>query len=211
MLVELEDFREGQSGRQTVLDEIDALQASIREVLNSVRDLLRDLRGESRLVSEAFTEVVGALLSKFERQTGIEVRLTIGAEWPAQLKAHAAVNLFRIIGEALTNVRRHSGARQVAVAMQSLGTSELSISVTDDGAGFGPVGVDEPGLGIVGMRERALLLGARLQIGRRDETGTTVSVVVPRGAITDRCEVDYPGAAQSVAPPYSSSKLAPAP
>ena len=187
MLVELDEFRVGQDGRRSVLGEIDALQASIRQVLDSLRELLHDLRGEPRLVSEAFTEVVARLLAEFEKQTGIEAQLTVAPGWPARVKASAAVNLVRIIGEALANVRRHSGATHVTVTMAPDGNSDVSISVTDDGQGFTPMGVGQLGMGIVGMRERAVLLGARLQISSHDDTGTTIRVIVSGRALSDSC------------------------
>lgn len=180
MLVNLEVFRGGQVGRRAVLEEIDGMQASLRDVLGSLRELLFDLRGESRPPSEPFTEAVAGLLDEFEAQSGIDARLTVGPGWPAEIEPAPAINLRRIIGEALTNVRRHSDARHVTVEMKAHGSTSLSITVSDDGRGFGVVGGVQPGLGIVGMREQALLLGASLQMRGRDTAGTTLSIIVPR-------------------------------
>lgn len=186
MLVELEDFRRGQLGRRTVLDQIDANQASIREVLASLRELLHELRGESRLVTEAFTDVVAKSLAEFAARTGIQAELTICPGWPERVRSAAAVDLYRIISEALTNVRRHSGASHVTVALAPHGASEVSITVVDDGRGFEPDAPGYGGLGVASMRERALLLGASLEMGSRLDAGTTVSVIVPGGTLTDR-------------------------
>ena len=185
MLVDLELFRREQSGRRSVIDKVDGIQVDIREVLSSMRELLHDLRGESRQLSEAFTDAVARLLSDFERQTGIEGRLTVAAGWPTRLRPAAAANLGGIVCEALANVRRHSEATHVAVALEPHGESGVAITITDDGRGLEPTVAARPGLGIAGMRERALLLGAVLLIQSLGETGTTISVVVPNGVVPE--------------------------
>jgi two-component system sensor histidine kinase UhpB len=184
ILMDLESFRGGQVGRPEVLDEIDSLQLSIRDVISNMRDLLQELRGESRLQSEAFTDVVARLLVEFERDTGIDARLTVGHGWPAHVDAAPAMHLCRIIGEALANVRRHSRASHVTVVLEPLGESGLSITVSDDGIGFEPDRAGYSGLGIVGMRERAQLLGASLHLGSRDGIGTILTVTVPIAAVS---------------------------
>ena len=184
ILMDLESFRGGQVGRPEVLDEIDSLQLSIRDVISNMRDLLQELRGESRLQSEAFTDVVARLLVEFERDTGIDARLTVGHGWPAHVDAAPAMHLCRIIGEALANVRRHSRASHVTVVLEPLGESGLSITVSDDGIGFEPDRAGYSGLGIVGMRERAQLLGANLHLGSRDGLGTILTVTVPTAAVS---------------------------
>jgi signal transduction histidine kinase len=148
-------------------------------VLNNLRDVLHDLRGESPLLAESFGEAVAALLADFERQTGISSRLTIQPEWPARLKTVAADNLYRIISEALVNVRRHSGASSVSVALQVSDGSEVAITVSDDGCGFEPGWAGALGMGAAGMRERALCLGARLQIDSGSGAGTTIRMTAP--------------------------------
>jgi signal transduction histidine kinase len=86
--------------------------------------------------------------------------------------------VLRIIGEALTNACRHAAAERIVVRATGSET-RLSIEVADDGRGFDLVGQPpaQQGQGLRGMRERAELLGARLDV-RSDETGTTVRVEV---------------------------------
>ena len=185
ILVDLELFRAEQTGRSSVLHRVDGLQGELRDVLGSLRELLLDLRGESRELAEAFPDSVASVLIDFERHTGIDARLTVGVTWPPQLKCVAAANLSRIIGEALANVRRHSGAEHVAIALHGHGDSGVSITITDDGVGLEPFLASHPGLGIEGMRERALLLGANLQVGGHEGSGTVISVVVPHGVVPE--------------------------
>jgi signal transduction histidine kinase len=84
--------------------------------------------------------------------------------------------LWRVLQEALTNVRRHSRARKVSVVLRTEG-EELIAEVSDDGRGFGPEAV--PGVGHSSMRERAAALGGELQIESEPEVGTTVRLRAP--------------------------------
>ena len=186
MLIELAIFRGEQVGQGGVAGRVDEWEAGIREVLSSLRELVYDLHGETQLFSGAFAEVVGRLLADFEQQTGIKTQLTVDDAWPPRLKAPATVDLCRIIGEALVNVRRHSGAKNVAIALGPHGPADLSITVADDGRGFETLPYGYPGVGIAAMRERATLLGASLFMGTRDTSGTTVSLIVPHAAVSER-------------------------
>ncbi len=182
ILVELENFKADQVGRQGVLDHVDAMQGSMREVLISLRELLIDLRGDSFSAGDKFADAVHVLLTDFQRRTGIEARLAVQSGWPAQIKPAAALNLHRITEEAVVNARRHSGATTVQVTLRPLSEKTFALSITDDGRGFEPDLVP-PGMGTVGMRERALLIGARLRIESRLGIGTTIHVIIPRSSL----------------------------
>jgi len=113
---------------------------------------------------------------------GIEVR--VEAAVPAQrLPAHIEVALFRIVQEALANVAKHSQAGHVDVRLTH-DDREITVTVADDGRGFdvahalGRAGPTES-VGLLGMQERARLLGGRLAIRSRDGGGTLVRVEVP--------------------------------
>src|SRR6266571_6164469 len=108
MLIELENFKVEQTGRQSVLRQLDELQGSTRDVLNNLRTVLYDLRGEEG-IEVAFIESVHGLLAKFEERTQVIASLSVAPTWPTSLRAPAALNIYRIIEEALTNMRLHSG------------------------------------------------------------------------------------------------------
>lgn len=184
MLIDLENFKAEQVGREGVLRKMDTLQDSTRGVLNSLRELLYELRGGPG-VEEGFVEAVRTLINHFQERTRIAADLSVLPGWPARVTSPAAVNLYRIIEEALANVRQHSGAKAVRIILQPHSDNELSICVSDDGRGLeledrGPVGPSMAGLGMVGMRERALFLGARLNVETVTGSGTRVTVIVPR-------------------------------
>jgi signal transduction histidine kinase len=124
-----------------------------------------------------------------------EVRLQDGLvrELPPGIRTTA----FRIVQEALANVRRHAGARSVEVALGERGGG-LHVVVRDDGRGFDPSAPEEPGhLGLRAMPERAELVGGRLRIESGPGRGTTVEVWLPLDAGVSDEAAGTPG----VAPP----------
>ena len=179
MLIDLENFKAEQVGRKSVLRQIDDLQGSTRQVLNSLRQLLHELRGTPP-VEASFSEAVRTLVDRFQERTSIAVSLTVLPGWPARVKSPAALNLYRIIEEALANVRQHSGAKTAHVILQPHSDEELSASISDDGRGLVTDDLGPLGMGMVGMKERALFLGARLGIEGVLGSGTTVRLVVKK-------------------------------
>jgi len=183
MLIELETFKVQQFGRESVLREATELQDSTRQVLQSIREMLYDHRGEPAS-EESFVSVLQGLLSRFEERTRIAVELMVSPSWPKKVRSAAALNLYRIVEEALTNIRLHSGARSVRVALEWLGGTELALIVRDDGGGVdSPESLGLGGMGVLGMRERAVLLGGRLTVESNPGGGTTVRAVVPEAGL----------------------------
>src|SRR5437588_8737292 len=181
MVVDMENFKLDQAGQHQVVSRVDSLQESTREVLHNLRQVLYDLREEPSTDS-SFVQQVGTLLRRFERSTGITSKLQVSTSWPSRLSAATAHNLYRIVEEALNNVRLHSGAGEVDVHLAA--TSDgVVLTVQDDGRGL--QSTDESrrqGMGVMGMRERAVLLGGELDIISDGSGGTTVKAIVPRSA-----------------------------
>ncbi len=95
------------------------------------------------------------------------------------LNPDCALALFRIAQEALTNVARHAGARQVTVALAQTET-EVTLEIKDDGQGITPASMAQSeSLGLLGMRERAYLWGGTVDIEGASGEGTRVSVRIP--------------------------------
>lgn len=180
MVIELENFKTEQTGRQSVLRQLDNLQDSTRDVLKNLRTVLYELRGEDEL-NDSLIESVRTLLARFEERTQVSTLLSVAPSWPKQIRTSAGLNVYRIIEEALTNVRRHSGAGLVQVALGPTTGDKIEIQVTDDGKGGAVDGVtSRPGLGVMGMRERAILLGGSLEVESEDGQGTTIRAILPR-------------------------------
>lgn len=181
MVVDMENFKLDQAGQDQVVERVDSLQESTRAVLHNLRQVLYDLREEPSMES-GFVQQVRTLLARFEGSTGIRSMLNVSSEWPARLSAATAHNLYRIVEEALNNVRLHSGAGRVDVELAANGDG-VELTVQDDGRGLAPgEGGRRQGMGMMGMRERAVLLGGELDVISSGGGGTTVKAVVPKAA-----------------------------
>jgi signal transduction histidine kinase len=180
MLIELENFKVEQIGRQSVLRQLDGLQESTRDVLTNLRRVLYDLRGETG-IEEGFADAVRALLDRFQERTHVNVSFSVSPLWPSRLRSQVALNIYRIIEEALTNVRLHSGAGLVEVALGAGAGSYLAVEVKDNGRGAeSGAGDRAPGMGVLGMQERALILGGRIEVETVTGGGTTVRAFIPK-------------------------------
>jgi two-component system sensor histidine kinase UhpB len=107
----------------------------------------------------------------------IDARLSTDGDF-SDLGDDAQLVVYRVAQEALSNATRHSGADRVEVRLRRLESGGVVLEVADDGRGFA-FDESQRGLGIGGMRERALLVGAELTIESRPEHGTTVRLDVP--------------------------------
>jgi PAS domain S-box-containing protein len=116
-------------------------------------------------------------LNEFAQRTGIEVTSTIAID-DMELDQRTAINVFRILQESLTNVARHAGATQVDVSLTGTGDG-LALEIRDNGCGVGLRDKPELGHGLVGIRERTLLLGGHMEIISAPGEGFTLRVHIP--------------------------------
>jgi two-component system sensor histidine kinase UhpB len=126
------------------------------------------------LDDHGLTAALHSQVQQFTEQTGIEVTFDAGGP-PAELTPEQQLVLYRVTQESLSNIAQHADARHVQVQLSFNGATVLRIS--DDGRGF--AGERAGGLGVLGMRERALLVGGRLTIGASEPRGTRVEVTLP--------------------------------
>jgi two-component system NarL family sensor kinase len=147
-----------------------------RENLEEARRSVLDLRTTSQLAGRPLSEALAALGRSFTSDTGIAVR--VQADSSLQLPIRTEAELFRIAQEALTNVRKHARAHRVDVALRRRGQAVV-LTVRDDGRGFRLRERRPDSHGLIGMRERARLLGGRLQVSSKLAGGTRVSARVP--------------------------------
>jgi two-component system NarL family sensor kinase len=149
--------------------------ATTRESIEEARRSVLDLRA-APLAGRPLAEALTALGRAFTSETGVQVRVRAASDLPLPLRAEA--ELYRIAQEALANVRQHAHATQVEIALRTT-AREAVLSVRDDGVGFDPRRKADGRHGLVGMRERARLLGGRLRVASRAGRGTGVTVRVP--------------------------------
>ncbi|MEW6325562.1 MAG: ATP-binding protein, partial [Nitrospirota bacterium] len=165
-----------------VMAELDQIRRVVEETYAEARELLVDFRAAFK-PGECFLDALNRHLSEFSRRTAIGTRLIAGPDL-GPLPSGAQMPLFRIIQEALSNVRRHAGARQVTVELTA-GESALEVAVRDDGCGFDAEAQARGGsahFGLQIMRERAARLGGSVRIESQAGRGTTVRLRVARGA-----------------------------
>jgi signal transduction histidine kinase len=154
-----------------VSDDLETLQGEVRQVIGEVRETLYDLRTD---VSEGqdLVSTLNTYLHRVRQRRGLDVTFVNDAT--ARLPLGVERELWRIAQEAITNVERHARASCVRVSWASDGRSGL-LEVTDDGQGLVATGAGRPdSYGILGMRERAAVIGALLEIESAPGTGTTV-------------------------------------
>ena len=165
-------FKAQVSGQELDLEE--ELEA-LGRAASGLRSAIYDLRHEKE---RAFVESVESLVG-FARQADIrrKVRLVVEKGFPEELPGEGSVELLRVLQEALTNVRRHSGATQVEVRLRIEG-QEVVAEVADDGRGFDTESV-RAGVGLSAMRERVEALGGNIEVKSRPGAGTRVEVKVP--------------------------------
>ena len=155
---------------RTASARIDAIIQSVRRISTELRPGILDDLG---LVAAIEWQAVD-----FQTRSGIRCTVNAKVTEPA-LSEEAKTALFRIFQETITNVLRHAKARRVDVSLTEV-PGRVCLEVRDDGRGITPEETDSGrSLGLLGMRERAALLGGVFRIAGATDKGTTVTVEIP--------------------------------
>ncbi|MFE2261304.1 sensor histidine kinase [Streptomyces griseosporeus] len=154
-------------------EDIEEVREITRESLDEVRRLVRRLR-PGVLDDLGLVSALTSLAEDFATHTGLHVARRFDSDLPG-LAPETELVLYRVAQESLTNVARHADARRVTVALRRAGESVV-LTVTDDGRG---IKAPREGAGIRGMRERALFVGAGLEITPAPGSGTRVQLTAP--------------------------------
>jgi signal transduction histidine kinase len=143
--------------------ELKKAQRLSRAGLNDARAAIRDLR-ESPAQDLGLGPALRQLTNDLGQRTGLSVHAEFVVSGPdPTLSAETSDALYRIAQEALANVERHADASTVHLRLEMLDDA-LTMSISDDGVGFEPDEAAEGRYGVLGMRERAAMIGASLQI-----------------------------------------------
>ena len=161
-------------------------QASV-EASQLVDRAIQQVRTISHLLHPPLLDEVGLIsalrwfLEGLSERSGINVRLDVHPPGLTRLKSEVETAIFRIVQEALTNMFRHSGARNGRVAVGE-NEGQIVVTVSDDGKGIeeevSQLRPESVGVGIGGMRQRVMELGGSLRLANTNP-GTIVEVIIP--------------------------------
>ena len=170
------------AGRLRSPEERGTLQDIIQDAGNCLRETRRSVAGlRSGSAQSGLSIAIAQAARQITEAKDIRLKLKLEQPGPEGLPADVEYNLLRIAQEAVSNSVKHSGARNVEVAL-NYSPELVSLSVKDDGSGFAREGNGNTRLGhygLIGMKERATQIGAELQLASEPGRGTTISVLLP--------------------------------
>jgi signal transduction histidine kinase len=160
----------------------------LRQDLNEVREVAQKALEKTRSLSQALhpsilddaglEQAIDWYVKVFEKQTGIPVQYEKEGAIP-KVRGNTAVNVYRVLQEALNNVAQHSKSPKACVRV-NFQPRRLRLEIEDEGIGLASAGRgSRNGIGLIAMRERAELLGGKLEFERPARGGTLVRLEVP--------------------------------
>lgn len=157
---------------------LERLEGDLRTSLAEVRQFIHDLQ-PGAVAEVGLATTLQKYLDDYAARTSVNARLDVEPGLP-RLPAPVELGVFRIVQEALQNVRKHSQARAVEVRLARLDEA-LAVTVQDDGVGFDPEVVRAEGghFGLTSMADRARLIRAEITVAGEPGRGARVSLVVP--------------------------------
>jgi two-component system sensor histidine kinase DegS len=181
LLLRLDTIKElVKAGRQQEAEaELEQLHGVADEIYEDIGESITGLR--TNVTERGLIRALQDYLDQFEERYQIPVSLQTD-DVADQLSSLTAMQVFRLIQEALTNVRKHSRAREATVALSSNGPDQLRVVIVDDGHGFTP-GSQKNGnarpLGLTTMQERVEALGGTFDVNSQLGSGTQVTATIP--------------------------------
>jgi two-component system sensor histidine kinase UhpB len=168
-----------EAAREAAPPEMEAELAATKALANQAMRELLSLARQLRPTALDDLGLAAAVAGQVEQLAQGEIEAEFSADGDlSDLGDDAQLVVYRVAQEALSNAARHSGAARLGVILRRRPDGGVELEVGDDGRGFA-FDESEGGLGIAGMRERALLIGGELTIESRPDRGTTVRLQVP--------------------------------
>jgi signal transduction histidine kinase len=163
-----------------LVPQIESIKALADRALAGVRNVATHLRPS--VLDLGLVPAIEWLCQEFVRNTGVDCTFLV-PDLTLTLDEARAVVLWRIVQESLTNISRYAQATTVSVCLMQRGP-DLWLQVRDDGSGFDVDVVSrKQSFGLLGMRERVLVLGGQLAIHSRPGKGTRIEVCIPQNAV----------------------------
>jgi len=162
--------------------ELAEIRNSIREVISDLRQMCRDLRPPT-IDNLGLSSAIRSLAQEWAERNGVTLQLEID---PAMGRLPEAIELsvFRIVQEGLNNIRKHAAAQNVHLLVERTPTESIHLRIKDDGQGMTSTAdlaklTANKHFGLVGISERAALLGGTMQITSPEKGGTMLDIEIP--------------------------------
>lgn len=178
---QLEDA-ESEISDLTQREELTGIRNGIRSVVSSLRQLCSDLRPPT-IDSHGLSAAIRSLTHQWSKVSGIKVILEIDPEL-GRLPEPIELSVFRIVQEGLSNVRKHSEATSVHLALSRTPMASLLMQISDNGKGIArPINLAklsaQKHFGLVGISERVSLLGGTMQVESPEDGGMALQIEIP--------------------------------
>ena len=182
----LEMLKAQSVGHAELRVQVETLQELARQLDQDVAFRVWELR-PTALQEEGLHSALTNYVRSWSKHFGIKAQLRASRATEDRLSSLVETTLYRLAQEALNNVAKHARARQVDIVLERT-ADHWSLIIEDDGIGFDPSRreAEQRGFGLVGMRERAALVGADLQIESAPGRGTTVILRMPASSAVAR-------------------------
>jgi PAS domain S-box-containing protein len=171
----------GKYGTQAELvEKLVALEAIARQISRDVDFLVWELR-PTAIEDLGLLVALSNYVENWSKHFDVDAELHISGEDNDKLSAEAETVIYRVVQEALTNIAKHAKASNVSVLLEWR-SDQVSLIIEDNGVGFDveeSFGQQPKGVGLIGMRERVMLVGGTAEIESNAGSGTTVAVRIP--------------------------------
>ena len=178
---QLAGIKMGLSSFKKMFSEDNPLSEKMNDMMRDVDNTLQALRKIATELRPGILDSLGLvpsihwLVNEFEKKTKIKCHLQPDIK-KHKYEQNLSTCFFRICQESLTNISKHSGATEVYIGLEQ-GEKELRLKISDNGKGIASEKLENPfSMGLLGMRERANIIGAHLLIMSKKNSGTTVQL-----------------------------------
>ncbi len=179
-LMQLDAYRNSlREGKPHAEQKLEAIAEALRQGAAEARQLIERVRPPD-LTPAGLVGAIWTLTQRLSQASGIHIEFQVDRSFP-RLTPESELAVYRIVQECLTNVQRHSQSERAQVELKDTGRN-LEIVVRDWGAGFEPDAVGDGHYGLIGIRERARLLGGRTQVVSSPGQGACLTLTLPREA-----------------------------
>ena len=166
-----------------LVNDLQHMNSLIDESIQVVRNIASDLRPKA--LDMGFQTATRWHVSNLRNRTSLDITLDLDDEG-IDLDDVTSTSLFRIVQESLTNIMRHANAKNVRISLKKV-QSKIHLKIQDDGVGFDPeFAQSKQTFGLLGMKERSIILGGECSLESEPGKGATINVSVPVINLSDQ-------------------------